>query len=365
MGSEGKRWEPVLWRSNDEDVKKKIIALLGDEYGELDVTSPDYYDWQYRKNPNGEPVYKMAMGLDGRLAGQYVLIPIQLAIEGNIQNGTLSVLTLTKEEYRGQGIFIDLARDAYEESAKRGFKFVLGFPNQNSYRGFVGKLEFADLGELRLMLKLMKPSRLIESRVGGIWGRMLGKLGAPADVFFSCSKEELKNIVRIFHFNGSFNEFDKILTERFAVHQLRTSAFLNWRFIENPRRYLCYGWYDGRKLRGYVVLTKKIVSGYSSGMIVDFFVDNGLDSVVVGMDLVRTALQEFSTMDVHLVGSLVNASTIEYKILRKCGFFVSPKFLSPQPFSVIFRRTVKGWGEGLPITSLEGWALSMGDYEAA
>ncbi|REJ85262.1 MAG: GNAT family N-acetyltransferase [Bacteroidetes bacterium] len=50
--------------------------------------------------------------------------------------------TMTHKDHMGKGLFTKLAKLTYELAAKEGVSFVFGFPNKNSYPGFVRKLNW-------------------------------------------------------------------------------------------------------------------------------------------------------------------------------------------------------------------------------
>ena len=45
--------------------------------------------------------------------------------------------TMTRVKYRGRGLFTTLANRCYEACKEEGIEYVFGFPNENSYPGFV------------------------------------------------------------------------------------------------------------------------------------------------------------------------------------------------------------------------------------
>jgi hypothetical protein len=71
----------------------------------------------------------------------YGVIPCFIQYGNEIILAAQSADTMTHPEYRGKGLFISLAKKCYELCKKNNISFVFGFPNQNSYRGFI-KLEF-------------------------------------------------------------------------------------------------------------------------------------------------------------------------------------------------------------------------------
>ncbi len=58
--------------------------------------------------------------------------------------------TMTHSDHRGKGLFVVLAKKTYELAKQENIKFIYGFPNQNSYPGFVNKLSWKHNIDLNL-----------------------------------------------------------------------------------------------------------------------------------------------------------------------------------------------------------------------
>src|SRR6185369_17863581 len=159
-------WRSAPWNPRDDEMQRRLLALLAAEYPDADVATEAYYDWQYRRPPYGEAMARVAVADDGAIAGQYVVAPMRLVAGGVEQAGALSLLTLTDPRHRGAGIFTGLAREVFAECAARGLRFILGFPNPNSHGGFVRSLGFRELGHVPLLLRFVAPSRLVRTRFG-------------------------------------------------------------------------------------------------------------------------------------------------------------------------------------------------------
>jgi hypothetical protein len=90
-------------------------------------------------------------------AAFYGVIPCTLLIESLEVLAAQSADTMTHENHRNRGLFIQLALKTYELARENNIKFIFGFPNQNSYPGLV-KLNWQFSRE-RLKLFKMKASR--------------------------------------------------------------------------------------------------------------------------------------------------------------------------------------------------------------
>ena len=116
----------------------KIIELFKDSYGK--EMTLDFWNWRFRDNPFGHAIVYLAFDGD-RLAAHYAVFPMH---DMTCQSGT----TMTHPDYRGQGLFPTLAERTYEKAKELGRVLVWGFPNQQSHRTFIDKLDWKDICEI-------------------------------------------------------------------------------------------------------------------------------------------------------------------------------------------------------------------------
>ncbi|GAA4386358.1 hypothetical protein GCM10023153_00030 [Ornithinibacter aureus] len=128
----------------------------------------EHHSWKFDANPAGPPVLAVAED-DGRLVGQYALWPVRLAVGSEVLLGAQSLDTMTHPDYRGQGMFTTLAKEAMTFAADRGVEVLFGFPNSASYPGFVTKLDWDHTGDVPHHSRVLRPSA--HPRVPGWAGR--------------------------------------------------------------------------------------------------------------------------------------------------------------------------------------------------
>jgi len=131
-----------------------------------------YDRWRFLTTPIGPVWTSLAMAGD-RCAGSYTLCPTELNIGGRVVKGAQSLDTMTHPEFRGQGLFVKLANHCYEQAVAEGCSMVYGFPNENSYPGFIRRLNFQHVGEVE---RWTRP--LGRATTGSRWAS-LGGLVAP------------------------------------------------------------------------------------------------------------------------------------------------------------------------------------------
>lgn len=110
-------------------------------------------------------------------AGFYGVYSCEVELDGVKSLVVQSGDTMTHVNHSGKGLFTKLALKTYELSRSLGVKFVFGFPNYNSYPGFVKKLGWVcpgNLNEFRMhtftfpLVKIQKKFPVTKSLIG-VW----------------------------------------------------------------------------------------------------------------------------------------------------------------------------------------------------
>jgi hypothetical protein len=81
-------------------------------------------------------------------AAYYGVFPLFVVHKDNTFLAAQSGDTMTRAEHRGKGLFYSLATETYKLASELGVKFVFGFPNMNSYKGFL-KLKWIHRGYIK------------------------------------------------------------------------------------------------------------------------------------------------------------------------------------------------------------------------
>lgn len=233
------KWQHRDYRSGDETT---ILDLFQRTFGRrMDLK---LWQWYFIENPFGHGIIKLLFD-EEKLIGHYAVIPMDLNIGGVAIKAVLSMTTMTHPDYGGQGIFTFLAERTYETAAQNGFALVFGFPNKNSYHGFTKKLNWHDLGQIKIFRAISKPSQ---------------------PEYIGLKLEEISE------FDSGANQLWENVGDNYGITVPRTKDFLNWRFFKNPNaRYVKFVLKeDGGKILGYVVLkTYRPETGLVQGHIAD------------------------------------------------------------------------------------------------
>lgn len=149
-----------------------IAGLFQVVWPTLKHLNPNYLRWLYADNPNGTIIGINAWS-DNKLAGHYVVVPIQACFYGEPVKAALSLNTAVHPDHQGRGLFTKLAGDTYGLAKQQGIHHVIGVANANSTPGFLRKLEFQLISPLNARLLWRSPRRLRSSNANNAgWSRV-------------------------------------------------------------------------------------------------------------------------------------------------------------------------------------------------
>ena len=126
----------ICRRYRPED-RAGVISVLRQSIPEWDGDwAEPYWEWKFERNPHGEALIWVGDD-DGRIAGCYIWNPVRIRLGTATLLGAQSVDAATHSDYRGQGLFTDLARTAKEDVAESDLALVYAFPVEAAFRGQV------------------------------------------------------------------------------------------------------------------------------------------------------------------------------------------------------------------------------------
>lgn len=354
-------WKPVPY---SDEYLKQIIEMTREYYGEEnDIANEDYICYEYFNNVNGDVLMRLALDEEnGVIAGQYAVIPMKMKVNRKIVNCLMSVNTLTRKEYRGQKIFTGLADSVFEDAADKGYEFVYGMPNQNSYPGFVKKLRFDNIGAVPLYLKPISPSNMVMDFKKS---KILEVLAKPFNMFFDAKQPKLDKNMKLVKLDKSSlklaDDFWEKVQNEYPIIVERTSEYLKFRYLDIPRRkYECYYILENNVPVAFAVGRVMEVANMQCGMLADFIYLKGHEKAA--KSLLKNMSFILKDKGADLVGVMMQSHFKEAKLIKRCGYFKCPKFMEPQPFLLILRTFNEGLkNEG--INDIKNWFFTMGDYD--
>jgi hypothetical protein len=281
----------------------------------------------------------------GRIVGQYVVMPTRLRVGGERVEGAQSLDTMVHPDYRGQGMFVKLANACYELAASRGVEVLYGFPNVNSYPGFVRQLNWDHTGDIPRWVRhldLGKHPRAPKALrpLGRIATRLI-KAGNPAAGGVT---------VRAGRPDGA--ALDVLLDRWRATGGLcrieRSRDWYDWRFSERSgERYEWLTAYRGADARALVILNR------AASALVDFLGDD-----VEAMEAATASAVLLAGESGAASMSTVTSEPVPIAALKACGFFdrarvpLIVRALTARPFDA-------------DIHAHANWSINPADIDAA
>lgn len=351
-----------------------MLELMRTGYDDPAVRPEAFFTWQFFRNPDGEAVIWLAT--TGReVVGQYLVVPRRFAFNGREQLGALSAFTLTREDFRGKGIFILLARRVYASCRARGIRWIYGFPNPNSYTGFVRHLGFSELGRLRLFVFPRHGGRILAARfgqsstlrrsaglVGGAWRAVAG----PCEWWHVRRTRHVHGwtVTTLADVDGRFDALQAQVQRSYPDRcvGVRDSRYLRWRYLEHPTRayHLAALERDGT-LGGFMVLRIAEIRGLRAGLIVDWFTDTVEPRLAALRLFAAYAVRYCRARDVDLIGVASPPGSLTARAMLSLGFLPTPSWIEWQPQRVIFRQFDAA--EAGQRSGFGPWYLTFGDQD--
>jgi len=320
----GQKWSMRAYREGDED---GILELWKATYPEKEYDRKGWlrwWHWMYKENPAGPGRIWLAEH-DGRVAGQYSIVPVKMKIADEIINGAQSLDTMTHPNYRHQGIFETLAKETYRQAGKEGIHVVYGFPNEFSYPGFIKKLSWFDICSLQVMIKPLNWGNALRLKINN---KLLLKLGAIAGNFiqqtiYRTPKAPVMKdlmIIQISSFDDRIDEFWDEVSNQYKIMIVRNKDYLNWRYSAPEANYSIFVAEKANKICGYLVLEDKIQGGIKISHIFDLIAQ----SEEVMHCLASRAIEHCQQNKVDIISYSLIASEAYYRVLKRNGFISLP-----------------------------------------
>jgi len=224
---------PVSIRRYQEADNASLLKLLHDVFG-VERTA-EQWRWRFEQNPvqieTGHKQVYGTLGIDESrdipVIAQYAVTPTFVNFAGERLLGSQSGDTAVDAEYRGHGLFLKTARANYEMLEANEFKLVYGFPNLNSFPGFIRRLNWHRvfrLHEYSLKLRLGKVSLGPLVRARRARGAMsLNRRFKDRKITFAVEDSV----------PGDFDTLWKTVSRHEVLSVWKDKAYLEWRYAEN------------------------------------------------------------------------------------------------------------------------------------
>ena len=326
------------------DRRPALVALL-ERVGTTQLTD-DEFVWWFDRNPAGEGIVSLAVDGD-EVVGVAAMSFFRTVLDGVQTRLAIPVNVATDARYRGRGVFTTLERENEAAAVEAGCPLTVTFPNARSYPIFVNRLGWIDLPRLRLWARPLRASGVVRYVLGRPGAR--GGLRPHDRATRTLRGLEVRPVER---FGPDLDELGRLAAAGYGHHFARDAEYFNWRYLDSPRDYRCFGAYRGAELVGVVVVGHTFKHGVSAGFVAD--VVAAPESGEETRALLRRAVDEVKGgADVLVL--LPPASRPQRRALLQTGF-------APTNTRLRFIGKVLREGERLDERPA-AWHFTLGDFD--
>ena len=324
--------------------RQSLVSLLA-RVGTTQLTDEEF-TWWFDRNPAGEGIVSLAVD-GGEVVGVAAMSFFRTRLNGVEKRLAIPVNVATDSRYRGQGVFSTLEHENEEAAADSGSPLTVTFPNARSHPIFVRRLGWTDLPRLRLWARPL--------RVSGVVRYALRRAGEPGGLRArDLSARTLRGLeVRpVDRFGQDLDELGQRAAVGYGSHFSRDAAYFNWRYLDSPRDYRCFGAYRGDELAGVAVVGHTFKHGVSAGFLADL-VAAPEDAVAVRALVSRAVAEVKGGADALVL--LPPPSTVQRRALVRAGF---------APTNQKLRFIGKALHDGVRIDErAAAWHFTLGDFD--
>lgn len=354
--------EPQLYNYEDDaDVCRLFELVFGKTMGKTE--SFNHFKWEYHLNPAGKAIVYVIRNTKGQIISVYSAIPLRMKLMSATAQASLSFDSMTHPQYKGQGLFTTVGRALYQNLGKINSVFIYGFPNKNSQNIFVNQLQWFEVSDFPLLLKVMDFTPVLCRIIPhGFLAKMIGSvLNKTINPFFRSTerKKANLNIEEMRKFDDEFEDFWNNVRSHFHICVERDSNYLRWRYGKPEEEYKILKIAHRDIMVGYAVLKTETRFNLKTGYIMDFIVCPKDDYI---HELLSAIVMDFQKEKVDLISALLMKKNPYYSIFRKYGFLSIPRRFHPQEIYFGVRIHINN-GYNKEIRDPRNWFISWGDTD--
>ncbi len=287
--------------------------------------SGDVFDWWFDGNPIGS--LRSVAVRAGEVVGAVGHSFFRARLGRREHLVEFSLHAVTASSARGQGVFTALERGLEEQGLERGSSCALVFANAASKPIYLGRLGWSRIDGRRVWARPLR----------GALGRLRGR-HSDWDVPNVSRGRDVRGVRR---FGDETDRLYERLAPRLGNHLVRDARYLNWRYLESPRKYRALAVENG-----YAVLGRTERRGASLALVLDVVAEP-----VAARALLQACIEEASPeADALLV---LPTPCLPRGLLARLGFMPTP-----------MRLHFLGKALGAPLDARSGtWTISLGDTD--
>jgi len=286
-----------------------------------------------------------------RLIGHFALIPRRVKIGNSVVLAGMMADATIHPDYRGQGVYMTLAKRVMTEVKNDGFKMAYAFglgsriltmkipwacyerPPVSGLRArsIEVSMQLTIVWNMKKIVKIFSRSILLaQSTYAGFrWllpafrktplASSKWLLRASAKTSFALTAD-YSGFRQVQYFDRRYDDFCVRAAENYDIITERNSRYLNWRYVDVPPNieYTVFSAEEENQIKGYIVLRCLNHQGLMVGYIVDILALPNRDDVV--RLLISKSLGFFKAKGMDMVRVLILSTHPYYEILLDSGF---------------------------------------------
>jgi len=311
--------------------------------------------WQFLNSPIDKQYVDIAIDPNANaVAAIYAIFPVLFQINNENHLASQSLDTITDEDYRGQGLFINLAKDVYEKASQDNVKLVYGFPNGNSIGGFIKKLNWQVLDPVPFLIKPLHT---------GYFTKKINKLSwfPNIKIAFESKIDKSVNVQTKNEFPNDVNNVWEKFSKNILVSIKRNKEYLDWRYLQKPdENYKIAHAYTREGIYiGYIIYCVKEKHGGKIAYIMEYIYDPKF--ALQAKSLMKFAINQIIREKADCILSWCMEHSENYQHFKSTGFYTLPEKFRP----IELHFGVRCFDEGLNkfITNRNNWYLSYSDSD--
>lgn len=195
--------------------------------------------WQFKNEFSKYPAVMIASS-NNEIIAHYGLMKVKINYQGRIIDGAVSSATVTDKKFRGKGLFTKLSNATYKSIQNEGCKIIFGFPNSQSFHGFIKNLNWFEICDFPALIKPLRFYPFIQkivkvnflSRVIACFGKLLYtsilKIFKP-----SFTKEDIE-ILSVDQIREDITSLWKNSYGGKNIAVTRNKDYIEWRYFKKP-----------------------------------------------------------------------------------------------------------------------------------
>jgi hypothetical protein len=310
--------------------EKEICDIACDIFNNVFSSKSSYLSFRYKhyRNPYKLTSLLFIEKVENDIAGINFFLAAKCICESQELYVAQSCDSAVLEQYRGKGIFTSIIQNAQKELQSQGVDFLFGFPNSNSYPGFIklGWRHEADFCRFFLPIDLYASLKYkIGKKCARIVHSLLNKI-----ILFRINRLAKKT------FHGTISTHDRcpfvkkdfdIINNCNKIMIKRSTDYYIWKLDENPTKDFKYIVAKEKdRLYGFIVYYVRD----EEINIVDWFYIPNNNELILMAKLIKQLFNINKGKKINFL--LINTKSKEVQLMKRLGFWnASNKILKHKP----------------------------------